>query len=275
MELNSDIEEMKEQCEQDMKEGGLFIHVMIETISACNSNCSFCPVSTVNNRRPIAIMDDLLFQEIVKQLKDLNFRGSLCPQINNELLLDSKIFERIDYVKQVLQDNVTILVETNGLLLTVPKIYKFFDVGVDRICINDYADHLLDYLLFTKRILKILRELNVNKIKRDVTLEVNHRLKKQILSDRSGKVVGRKVGIAVNKKFCDWPLNQININPKGDLFICCRDSYYDGVIGKIREKSIKEIWYGEKYARIRNALLKNERILPICEKCSSNGSVTL
>lgn len=267
--------QLKEECKRKSTNRSLFTHVSIETISACNNNCSFCPVSTINNKRPVFIMDDLVFRKIVKQLKGVNFIGSLCPQINNEPLLDGKIFERIRYIKQTLRDNVRISVETNGTLLTVSKIYRVFEEGADRICINDYADRRREYLLFTRRIRRILQGLDVNRIKREVSLEINHRLKKQILSDRLGKVKGRKVGITDREKFCDFPFYQLNINSKGGIFICCRDSYWEGLLGNINTQNIKEIWYAEKYTKIRDAFLENRRILSTCQRCPSNGSATI
>lgn len=269
------LEQLKEECKRKVENRSLFTHVSIETISACNNNCSFCPVSTIHNRRPYSYMDDLLFGKIVQQLKGLNFVGSLCPQINNEPLLDGKIFQRIKHVKQSLQDNVRISVETNGSLLTVSKIYKLFHSGSDRICINDYADCWRDYFLFTKRIGRIFQGLDVVRIKRKVSLEINHRLKTQILADRGGKVKGRKVGITDREKFCDFPFYQLNINSNGDIFICCRDSYWEGALGNINTQNLKEIWYGEKYTKIRHAFLENRRILSICQKCPSNGSATI
>lgn len=139
--------ELKKTYKQKINSRSLFVHVGIETISACNNDCPFCPVSTINNKRPVIFMDDWIFREITKQLKELNFMGSLSLNINNEPLLDNKLFWRIVHIRKDLGDNVQIFIETNGILLKVSKIYRLFELGVGSIHVNDYADSWHEYLL--------------------------------------------------------------------------------------------------------------------------------
>lgn len=118
--------------------------------------------------------------------------------------------------------------------------------------------------------------MDIKKINRNVSLGINHRLKKQILSDRSGKVKGRRViGITDREKFCDFPFYSMNINPKGDVIICCRDSYWEEIMGNIQKNKLEEIWFNDIFSRARESFLENKRVLPLCQKCSSNGSVTI
>ena len=274
--IKKKLEESKKKCKQRVNNHSLFTYVAIETISACNSDCSFYPVSTINNKRPVVYMDDSLFKEIIRQLKELNFTGSLRLDINNEPLLDKRLVPRIAYIRQVLGDDVRVSIETNGILLTVPKIYRFFESGLNSIFIDDYADSWYDYLLFTKRTRENLQELDAKKINKNVILTINHRLKKQVLSDRSGKVKGRKfIGITDREKFCNFPFRSMNINAKGDVIICCRDSYWQKVMGNIQNNKLEEIWFNNEYKEIREAFLKGKRILSLCQKCSSNGSFTI
>lgn len=256
-------------------ENQIFKEVNIETISLCNNNCSFCPVSLVNNKRPRIYMEDEVFKKIIDNLRDLNFQGKIFPYTNNELLLDKKIFQRINYIKEKLGDNVAVSIETNGKLLTLEKIYEFFEVGVDQIYINDYGDDIIRYLFFNRNIRKIFKEIDINKITQTVNLRVSHRLKKQLLSDRGGKVKGRKINSTDKYKFCDFPFYQLNINPKGEVYICCRDSYWEEIIGDIKNDKLEEIWSNEKYKEIRRGFLNNERICSLCKNCSSNGSITI
>jgi len=83
-------------------ENQLFKEVCIETISLCNNDCPFCPVSSVNNKRPYLYMKDEIFKKIIDNLVDLNFQGRIFPYANNELLLDKKIFQRVNYIKEKL-----------------------------------------------------------------------------------------------------------------------------------------------------------------------------
>lgn len=253
----------------------LFTQVYIETISLCNSACSFCPVSTTNNTRPLTYMEDRIFEKIVQNLVDLNFKGDIRPYDNNEPLLDKNIFERISYIKERLGDNVVINMETNGNLLTLQKVYKLFENGIDQLCINDYAANWAEYVFQNNNIRDILKKIDIGRVGRKVKLVICHRLKKQLLSDRSGKVTGRTMSLTEKYKFCDFPFLQMNINPKGDVFICCRDSYWDAIMGNIENNQLEEIWFGEKYTAVRRAFLDNKRVLAVCEKCKSNGTITL
>ena len=256
-------------------ENQLFKQVNIETISLCNNDCSFCPVSTVNNKRPVVYMEDSLFKKIIDNLADIDFKGRIMPDINNEPLLDEKIFQRINYIREKLGDNVTIFIETNGKLLTLEKVYKFFEAGIDQIYIDDYGDNIIKYVFFNQNIRKIFKKIDINKITQNVNLKISHRFKKQLLSDRSGKVKGRKISPTDKYKFCDFPFYQLNINPRGEVFICSRDSYWDAITGSVKNNKLEEIWFSEKYTTIRKTLLNNRRILPLCQRCSSNGSITI
>lgn len=63
---------------------------------------------------------------------------------------------------------------------------------------------------------------------------------------------------------CVAPWTTIEIMPNGDV-ATCRD-YPDYVVGDIKEDSILDIWNNERYKKFR-AVLKEERLLPICARC--------
>jgi len=270
-EFQRNIEKMRDK-HRSLK-NRLFTHVNIETTSQCNNNCSFCPVSTINNQRPLVKMRHKIFVKIINDLVDLNFSGKIYPFINNEPLLDGFILDKVRYIRQKLP-KATIHIETNGILLTLKLAYALFEF-VDTIKINDYADNDKDYKNFTLRTRDFLKKIDKDKIKRDVDLIVCHRLKNQLLSDRSGKVEGRIISQTNVNKFCNFPFYQLNINPKGKIFVCCRDTYWEEIIGDIKENSLEEIWNNNKYNEIRDAFLNDKRICSVCRKCSSNGSMTI
>ncbi len=255
----------------DINLDALFTEVGIETVSLCNNDCSFCPVSTQNDTRPTIFMSDAVFNSIISQLKNLQFKGTVFPYINNEFLIDKKIFKRISHIRNELDGAVRIHLETNGKLLNYEKLVKLYESGVNQVVINDYADSFIDYFLFTKKVRNIIKLLKNKPISVTGLLVVQHRLKKQILNNRFGKVLGITDKIPENK-FCDFPFFQLNINPSGDVFICCRDSYYEG---KIENMNVEKIWHCEEYKAIRKGFMLNERILNICKKCTSSGTCSM
>jgi radical SAM protein with 4Fe4S-binding SPASM domain len=71
------------------------------------------------------------------------------------------------------------------------------------------------------------------------------------------------------KRICPAPFRNLTINWDGEVTFCCYDSYLEIKLGNIFEKTLPEIWYGEKAQQIRRAFLKNKlQDLPnICKKC--------
>ena len=260
---------------------GMFTEIGIETISRCNSKCSFCPVSIQNEKRPLTVMSDDVWQSIINQLKDLNFSGTIYPYINNEIFLDKKIFDRLEYARLKLGESIKINIETNGILLKQRndkgiKLIEKASHYVDQIFINDYADTDENYKNFNPRIRYIIDNLEKINVKRDLELKVCHRQLTQLLNNRFGMVDGHlKQTVPEKELFCDFPFFQFNVNPNGDAFICCRDSYYLETIGNITEQTRKDIWFGSRYKEIRNAFINNKRICDVCKVCTSSGTLTM
>ena len=94
-----------------------FKRLQIETKAACNMACSFCPYPLKNDK--ISTLD---FNEITKILdqinpQDKNFEHVTFHQFN-EPLLDSRIFQIIEYAKNL---GHKVFFVTNGLLLNKKK----------------------------------------------------------------------------------------------------------------------------------------------------------
>jgi len=65
-------------------------------------------------------------------------------------------------------------------------------------------------------------------------------------------------------KKCVAPWTMVEIMPNGDV-TPCRD-YPDYITGNIKERSLMDIWNGERYKKFRNVLRENT-LLPICSRC--------
>ena len=68
-----------------------------------------------------------------------------------------------------------------------------------------------------------------------------------------------------------WELvDHINILYNGDVIMCCNDYERRIILGNVKTNSIREIWNGEKYQLVREAIFDRdfERI-PGCSDCSS------
>ena len=63
---------------------------------------------------------------------------------------------------------------------------------------------------------------------------------------------------------CPAPWTQIDVTAAGDVAPC--HLYFDLTVGNLHEQSIREIWYGPKFAALRDRL-SNKGLLPICHGC--------
>jgi len=119
----------------------LFNHVEIETINRCNGNCSFCPVNRKNDTRKIAKMSRSLFENIIEQLADIDYKGKLALFSNNEPFLDKNIIEKHEYARKKLP-NARMHLFTNGTLLTIDKFKKIVEY-LDELIIDNYQQDLM------------------------------------------------------------------------------------------------------------------------------------
>jgi len=119
----------------------LFDAIEIETINQCNNTCPFCPVNRKIDPRPLKIMEYDLFTSIIKQLRDLDYSGTIRLFSNNEPLLDSRIIDFCRLTKENLP-NAFLSLFTNGILLTIEKFVELTKY-IDKLTIDNYHDNFI------------------------------------------------------------------------------------------------------------------------------------
>ena len=67
--------------------------MQIQTVSACNANCYFCPYVGSWHKQNPGKMEDDVFVKIVDQLAKYQIK-KFCPYLENEPFLDKKLFDR-------------------------------------------------------------------------------------------------------------------------------------------------------------------------------------
>ncbi|WP_371363020.1 S-adenosyl-L-methionine-dependent 2-deoxy-scyllo-inosamine dehydrogenase [Sporomusa rhizae] len=241
----------------------LFQTIEIETINRCNSTCSFCPVNKHADTRDFKVMDLELFVSIIKQLKELNYSGSIGLYSNNEPFLDERIVELARLAKEQLPDNHLYLY-TNGTLLTLEKFTGIMKY-LDRMYIDNYNDNL-KLNLPTKVIHDYCQK---NKVYLD---KVRIRLRKlhDVLSTRGGQAPNRKEEqITTLSCSCLLPFRQMVVRPDGKISLCCNDALGTMTLGDLTKEFIGDIWHGEKYCEIREKLAKGRYDIALCHGCDS------
>jgi hypothetical protein len=67
--------------------------------------------------------------------------------------------------------------------------------------------------------------------------------------------------------WCHRLFEQIYINVKGQLLICCNDWEQTTILGDLTKQSIYEAWHGEPYMEVRRRFLKGQVKGMLCENC--------
>ena len=238
----------------------LFDYIGIETYNRCNGVCEFCPVSVQAESREECLMDKALFQKIIDGLAELNYSGRISLFCNNEPFLDSRILEFHKYAREMLP-NARMHLYTNGTLLTLDKFIELMEY-LDELIIDNYNQELK--LIPNARKIKEYCEQHPKLIER-VTIVL--RKPQEILATRGGDAPNRQEKISYENTKCVNPFIQMIVRPDGKISLCCNDPLGRDTLGDLNCSSLTEVWYGEKFNKVREALAKGRQYWPHCKYC--------
>jgi sulfatase maturation enzyme AslB (radical SAM superfamily) len=94
--------------------------VQIQTVSACNAKCHFCPYLESWHKKNPGRMEEDTFRRVVHEIANFKIM-KFCPYLENEPLMDKDLFNRIEYALQRI-DFKTVELSTNAFLLSQAKI---------------------------------------------------------------------------------------------------------------------------------------------------------
>lgn len=237
--------------------------IEIETINRCNNDCSFCPVNRKDDTRPFLKMEDSLFEKIIDELADMDYRGYISLFSNNEPLIDVRIYQFIEYAKKKLP-KATHCLYTNGILLDEEKYLRLTSY-LDYLVIDNYNDDL-----------KLLDNIQpiVQKYKDEPSqckVSILMRKKNQVLLNRGGEAPNREKGDEFTSS-CVLPFMQMIIRPDGKVSRCCQDALAKTTLGDVSKQSVKQTWESEEYADFRKDLiLQGRNKVDFCKYCDSFG----
>ena len=243
----------------------LFSYIEIETINRCNGKCAFCPVNANEKQRPYAKMTAELFHSIVDQLSELDYSGEIHLFSNNEPFLDPRIIEFAKYTREKVP-KAYISIYTNGSLLNIAKvdeISKYLDLMV----IDNYSEN--------EEMPENLKEIKAHCEKEggiQERVQFDQRDPNELLSSRGGQAPNKKsTSLAGVKRGCIYPYRQMVIRPDGRCSLCCNDALGKYTLGNTNNQSLKEIWYSDKYRRLRRLMKKYGRErLTLCDSCDTH-----
>lgn len=278
------------------------IHLIIETMYACNYQCPMCYLGIPEYKRQFGrqgIMSMEAFRRIVDEAEQYETPSMLLNGVN-EPLLDERLVERIRYASD--HGFVDIHLHTNGELLTDELSHQLIDSGCTRLMVSLDAFSAETFsqirvggnydkvVANCNRFLEIRRQrgadlplfrtsfvrqkLNEHEIQAFVDYwapraDYVHLQTYMELIDVRGYNYYSEADKAVPSAFrCEQPWYAMFIRPKGDAHPCCSFMNYYLPMGNTSTASLYEIWHASPYADLRQLHKRGEYARnDACRKC--------
>ena len=273
--------------------------VQIQTHSACNAACVFCPHADASKKVPQGRMAETLFTKIVDEIALHDATLRISPYLMNEPFLDTDILNKARHIKRKVP-RARVVLTTNGSRLTKQIVddlvsdnpLRALYISMQGIEKEPYEDSMRGTLVFeeTKNNIEYLinmRNHHAPNLKLVVTMIKTNRIdaekavvywksrgidsKFTRLENRGGNTEqfdslnsgGKRI-----YKNCVRLLKNAYILFNGDMVLCCTDYYKTMVLGNITNSSISEVWNSAYAQRLRFKFLRGDLSeLPLCAEC--------
>lgn len=270
----------------------------IGTTDFCNAKCKMCPHSKETKQGHI--MDESLFNKIVRQLKSYNeWIESVAIYWYGEPLLDYRISDRIKKLKEIGIKNIQI--STNGANLNVKNAQCLFEAGlndlrfsIDAIKKETYEKIRkgLDYDQVVRNVLDVIKYRNQNYPQVSIRIRLTQMEdnlnevddfvnywrgviescdKVQIMplhTQENWSMESDKI-ISLEKYPCISLFSTMVIDTDGKVPICCLDTDKKFLIGDLYDDSILNIWNSEILHNLRMKHLNSGRqAISMCRECN-------
>lgn len=239
-----------------------FEGIEIETINKCNGRCSFCPVNIYSDIRKKTVMSQVIYKKIINELAEMEYSGTIAFHSNNEPLLDSRIFDFIEYAR-IKCERATLFMYTNGTLLTQDKLLRLLK-SLDFLIVDWYVD---DINKDCSEIFSVWKNTLIDDNIPPDKLKIKLRKRNEVLSSRGGRSPNCSLELSKNKIPCYEPYGTMVIRPDGKISMCKCDAYGETTLGDVNKQSLLEIWNSEVYWNLRKTV-KYGRNHERCRQCN-------
>jgi len=272
------------------------MHLDIETTSYCNLECVMCP-RTILKDKGIDYIEgenkEISFK-LYKKIIDEGAREGLKSiklQYLGEPLADSLIIERIIYAKK--KGIIDVMFNTNCTLLDEEMSIRLLESGIDSVffSVDSIIPSKFEKIRVGANYETVVKNIkNFMRLKKDYP-HIQTRIsiidfpgtpKKEMDDFRDFwlPIVGT-VGFEewvnytspnngkINPDFiCSQPYQRMFIRYDGNACPCCFDAYKEYKMGNVETNTIKSIWLGPLYEKLRR-LHRDKRYyeIEICKKC--------
>jgi len=234
----------------------MFYHVYIDTITACNRRCYYCPNSVYERGliRNIRKMEVDTFHKIIDELAELKWVGEIAPNFYGEPLLDDRLTNFVRYIKDKLPAT-RVHLNTNGDFLTVDLYKELVSSGVDAIGITHHPGGKPAFL---EQVMKYRKENGHD----NVPL---YFYKLKFMYNRAFMNLGKGLK---DRNCAENALHKIGIHWNGDIIFCCNDYLVSEKLGNINDKKLIDIWKSTRYREIRKDIKRGLFKLDVCKRCT-------
>ncbi|MFC1752450.1 radical SAM/SPASM domain-containing protein [Thermoproteota archaeon] len=227
--------------------------VGLEINTVCNRRCDWCPNS--KNKVPSHFMKMDLFYKIIRDLKEMRYKGRISFNRFGEPLLDKRLVEMIRYARKQLPWT-HIYINTNGDMLTLDLWKRLRKAGLNYANISQYDGKISD------KIQKIHDSLGLW----ERQFFGVHTFNKNKTHNWGGNIKTKKKTPV--EKTCQLPFYQLMILHDGKTVLCCMDYYGAVDTGDVSKDHIMDVWKSKAFQKYRTRLLKKDRAsLTLCKSC--------
>jgi len=263
----------------------LFSIIEISIVAACNRRCPFCPVSSGSYYKDLGlsgVMKDKQYEKLISDLEDIGYSGMILFSGESEPLLHKRLNTLISKTKIQLP-STRIEVNTNGDLLSLDKLKRLFDAGLDTLSISLYdgADQIPKFETLRDRAglnaeQVILRRRYLQDGNFGINMTNRGGLVETEMFQRSEPEVGARPDKGQKfplKQVCYYPFYMLTVDVGGNTTICSHDWAKKYVVGNFMETHIFDIWKGTRFDAARKKLAACDRTLPSCATCDALGDL--
>jgi len=259
----------------------------------CNLKCPACYVhgsnGSVNQRVLKGHMSIKNATRIFEEIKNTGI--FISPVLWSEPLLIDNLH---DYLVLLKKYGLNAFINSNGLLLTERKAKEFVSIPVFSIFISidsttsetlkkirgieklkKIHDSVFVLLRERKKMLSprigvsfVESELNSHERSDFISFWLQHVDVVRVNDVYENKNKVKRIDNLIKRIPCGVLYDTMTINHKGDVNICCLDSFNETNMGNVFENGVQNIWKGKQFQRIRRLHENGQyEAIPLCAEC--------
>ena len=279
--------------------------IIVDATEVCNLACIHCPHPEfkLSEHYSTRYLDTTIHNKMVDEVRQYGQGHTQYIRYtsNGEPLVHPKIYNMLDYAVKI--SGVFVTLTTNGTIMNEKRIEKLLasglhmvDISIDAFLPETYAKirrggnleitrtNILKLIEIKRRIGAATRIVvsfveqpqNTNEVadfesywkQQGADFVVIRRLHSAAGGVSAIATDMKRTQLTVDRKPCLYPWERILLNPRGELAFCPQDWSHGSVLADYNTTTIREVWQGEIYRKLREAHLNNQyNAHPFCAQC--------